>query len=203
MAKRSWQEGGNARHFCTFCRIYIYNNRISIDKHNSSPAHLSFVRKHVLKIKRDEKVKEGLLKEFQKRSGISVVSSSERNGKEGASFYDGSAIGDDGSGARKIVPKTVKVKKNTLLGARNDVCSDSDDVCSNTDDVADILEDDLIAGGDLLADSVGVGGDVSNNFTSTTETNRNNNNNKNDNDNDNSTEEEIEIPKLRKFKKPQ
>lgn len=189
MAKRSWQEGGNAKHFCTFCKIYIYNNRISIDKHNSSPAHLSFVRKHVLKIKTDEKVKDGLLRDFQKRSGISVVSSSERNGKEGVSFYDDSAI-SDGGGARKIVPKTVKVKKNTLLGARNDVCSDSD--------VADILEDDLITEDDLLTDSVGVG-DVPDNFTSTTETNKNSNNH---NDNSNA-EKEIEIPKLRKFKKPQ
>lgn len=170
MEKRSH---GNAKYFCTYCKIYIYNNKTSIDKHNSSPSHLSSIRRHVTKIRKDEKDKNILLKEFEKRSGIFLDSSINDALPLPSSFYDSSS--SPSSIANRKASSLKVTKRNNLLGARDDLSNDdSSNVLGEHVTIENVL------GEHVTIENV-LGEHVSNNTEISLP---------------------ISLPKLRKFKKP-
>lgn len=48
------------RYWCEYCRIFVYNNRINREKHESSPQHQANFKKKVDAIRREEKEREKL-----------------------------------------------------------------------------------------------------------------------------------------------
>lgn len=54
----------DTRIWCEYCRIFVYNNRINREKHNSSPQHQANFKKKVENIRREEEEKKRLQKDL-------------------------------------------------------------------------------------------------------------------------------------------
>jgi hypothetical protein len=78
----------DTRIWCEYCRIFVYNNRINREKHDSSPQHQANFKKKVESIRREEEEKKRLQKDLVTKpattksfynSGNSSASSSSQN----------------------------------------------------------------------------------------------------------------------------
>lgn len=54
----------DTRIWCEYCRIFVYNNRINREKHDSSPQHQANFKKKVETIRREEEEKKRLYKDL-------------------------------------------------------------------------------------------------------------------------------------------
>lgn len=60
----------NAKHWCTYCKIFIMNNDLAKKRHESSPQHQDAVKRFVGKIQKEERDKSRLLKDFASKTGM-------------------------------------------------------------------------------------------------------------------------------------
>src|SRR3990167_6708338 len=56
------------RIWCEYCRVFVFNNRISRDKHDQSPQHKENIKKKVNALRREEQEKAKLLPKVVKSS---------------------------------------------------------------------------------------------------------------------------------------
>lgn len=57
MKKNSFKGNEDTRIWCEYCRIFVYNNRINRDKHDTSPQHQANFKKKVETLRREEEQK--------------------------------------------------------------------------------------------------------------------------------------------------
>jgi hypothetical protein len=61
---------GNAQHWCTFCRTYVYNNKVSMRKHEENLSHKNAVKKFIETKSKEAEEQAALKREFAQRTGV-------------------------------------------------------------------------------------------------------------------------------------
>lgn len=78
----------NAKHWCEFCRTFVYNNKISRDKHDNSDWHRDNVQKFIDRQQREEVQKQRLLGKFTAATGVKLGKMATVTSTPKASFYN-------------------------------------------------------------------------------------------------------------------
>lgn len=60
----------NAKHWCSYCKIFIMNNDLAKKRHENSSQHQDALKRFVGKIQKEDKEKSKLLKEFASKTGM-------------------------------------------------------------------------------------------------------------------------------------
>lgn len=113
----------NAKHWCTYCKIFIMNNDMAKKRHESSPQHQDAVKRFVGKIQKEERDKSRLLKDFASKTGLILEASEGKQPKvqvqaSAPSFYSKPVEGKGVpvpllSMRQSQVPRALALKKAT------------------------------------------------------------------------------------------
>jgi hypothetical protein len=60
----------NAKHWCTYCKIFIMNNDLAKKRHENSAQHQDALKRFVGKIQKEEREKSKILKDFASKTGM-------------------------------------------------------------------------------------------------------------------------------------
>ena len=81
----------NAQHWCKYCRTYVYNNKVSMKKHEESIPHKTAVKRFIETASKEVDEQAALKREFSQRTGITLGSVASKGSQESEksvkSFY--------------------------------------------------------------------------------------------------------------------